>query len=307
MNDIYLQPDAPDAVLDDETVLELARRHVPEARAVKGIDESGGEARTYAIDDDLVLKVQRPHRLRPRTSLEKEVFFLNQLAADSSIRVPRVLGYGREGSTLEYICMTRLPGIAFAHAQLDPAARREALFALGAMLRRIHRRPQEPFVQSGLFPDDRDTAGFKARLAGYSERWVQGIRRDGVAWPLSLSPKEVQARALAAIPETEERVALHANPSLPHVFVDPITGRFSGLIDFGDAYVSHPALDLWAWRLPADRAAVLAGYTSEAPVSAAFMATWRAVMILRALILIAARPEQAAEAAADLESLLAEL
>lgn len=77
--DVYIQPDAPDPILPEELVLSLVRRHVPNAQAVTGIDESGGEARTYAIDSALILKVQRPQQLRPRTSLEKEVWFLQHL------------------------------------------------------------------------------------------------------------------------------------------------------------------------------------------------------------------------------------
>lgn len=65
--DRYSQPDAPDPVLDTDVVLSLVRRHVPGASALTGIDETGGEARVYEIDDDVVLKTQRPHRARERT------------------------------------------------------------------------------------------------------------------------------------------------------------------------------------------------------------------------------------------------
>ena len=41
-------------------------------------------------------------------------------------------------------------------------------------------------------------------------------------------------------------VLLHSNPGPTQVFVDPANGRFRGLIDFGDSYLSHPALDLVA-------------------------------------------------------------
>lgn len=74
--DVYLQPQAADPVLGNDLVLELARRHAPHARVVTEVDESGGEARAYFIDDDLVVKTQRPHRLRPRTSLSKEAYLL---------------------------------------------------------------------------------------------------------------------------------------------------------------------------------------------------------------------------------------
>ncbi|MGH2484907.1 MAG: aminoglycoside phosphotransferase family protein, partial [Ktedonobacterales bacterium] len=101
--DFYVQPDAPDPVLTADLVVSLVRRHAPEARAITGVDESGGEARTYAIDDTIILKTQRPQQLRPRTSLEKEVFFLGQFATEApEVSVPRVLGYGRDGSSVEY-------------------------------------------------------------------------------------------------------------------------------------------------------------------------------------------------------------
>ena len=94
-SDMYSQPNAADPVLDERTVLDIVRRHGVRCSAVTSIDETGGEARAYGIDDNLVLKVQRPHRLRPRTSLEKEAFFLHQLAAYPDIVVPQVLGYGQ--------------------------------------------------------------------------------------------------------------------------------------------------------------------------------------------------------------------
>ena len=99
IRDVYAQPDAPDPVLDEAVVLEIVRRHVPAAHSVEHVDESGGEARTYAVDGGsagaIILKTQRPHRLRPRTSLEKETFFLRQLEAAGGFPVPRVYGYGR--------------------------------------------------------------------------------------------------------------------------------------------------------------------------------------------------------------------
>ena len=40
--DYYIQPDAPDPLLSAEQVLGYVRRHVPEAKAVTGVDETGG-------------------------------------------------------------------------------------------------------------------------------------------------------------------------------------------------------------------------------------------------------------------------
>src|SRR5689334_21904142 len=124
-----------DPFLDFRRVLDLVRRRIPGAGEVRGVDESGGEARTYAIDEDFIFKTQRPHRVRPRTSLEKEAFHLRQLAEFApDVSVPRVLDYGREDD-VEYILMSRMPGAAMRSVQLPDAARRTVLRDLGILLR----------------------------------------------------------------------------------------------------------------------------------------------------------------------------
>jgi len=69
----------------------------------------------------------------------------------------------------------------------------------------------------------------------------------------------------------------------------PETLEFVGIIDFGDSYISHPALD-WRWPTHQDRLAILQGYTAEAPVSDDFMTAWRSVLVLSDMTTIATRP-----------------
>jgi fructosamine-3-kinase len=109
IKDVYYQRGFPDPVFEDGYVLGLARAFT-DAKAVTGVDETGGEARTYAVDSGVILKVQRPQQLRLSTSLEKEVFFLKQLGKLDGVRVPKVLGYGKEG-TVEYTVLKSAPSI----------------------------------------------------------------------------------------------------------------------------------------------------------------------------------------------------
>jgi len=301
--DVYPQPDAPDPVLDAATVLALARRHVPDAQAIREVDESGGEARTYAVDDDLIVKTQRPHRLRERTSQAKEVFFLGQLSRFPDIPVPRVLGYGQEGG-IEYTCLTRMPGIAVRRATLVGAARETLLHDLGRVLRRIHAIPQDAITASDLFPGDRAPGDLRDRLAEAFEDAVATAVTAGDAWGLATAPEEVARRALAALPASNVRVALHSNPAPEHTFVEPATSIYTGTIDFGDAYISHPALDLRRWRDPADREVLLAGYIAEGPVDEEFVAVWRVTQALMDMTVIATAPEYRTAAQAHLARLL---
>ena len=310
IHEYYFQPNAPDPILSEAEVLRCVRKFVPGARAVTHVDESGGEARAYLVDDEIILKVQRPHQVRVGTSLAKEVFYLNQLAAcDSTLPVPRILGYARESNFLEYNIQTQMPGAAFANVELSPEQRREAIFSVGRFLRRIHAIPQTPFRESAHFPTDHTAADFRVRLANYFEFVGKRLHAAGRAWPLALGVplEKIAERTLAVLPDTIDCAAVHANPGPPHTFVDPHTHRFTGLIDFGDAYISHPVMDLWAWARPADRADVLAGYTSDWPVSDEWLAVWRVVIVVLSLMRLTRFPEQHKEIVADLTQTLDEV
>lgn len=307
---VYLQPNAPDPVLSDERVLALVRPFVPGASCVRAVEESGGEARTYFVDDEVVLKVQRPPQLRPLTSLAKEVFILERLAGlpeAERLPVPRVLGHGRAEPGIEYTVLTRMPGAALATVELPPEQRRTALTELGRTLRRLHALPAAPFVESGLVPGDLSFMDTMTRIAEPTLDRARELRERGGAWDFPRSIAEIAGRALSSLEPTRERALLHSNPYEEHVFVNRSRGVFTGVIDFGDAYLSHPALDLRRWNRPADRDALLAGYQEAGPVSDEWRRVWRALMIVADVNTIVQRPERADEARADLTALLAEL
>jgi hygromycin-B 7''-O-kinase len=301
--DHYPQPNAPDPVLAESVVLRLVRQFVPAAQAVTAVDESGGEARTYMVDDTIVLKTQRPHRLRPRTSLEREVFFLRHLEQFPIISVPRVLAYGQEAA-IEYICMTRVPGDAVQRLSLTGAARTAMLLDLGRVLARIHQVPQEALVMSGQFPADRTAGDLHTRLTEAFEDVVASLERVDAGWALDRAPRTVAHTALAALPQTTAFVALHSNPGAEHTFADPPTQTYTGTIDFGDAYISHPALDLRRWKDPADREALLQGYLVEGPVDEAFMRVWRVSQIWADMAAIVATETYRDAAHAHLQRML---
>lgn len=303
--DYYIQPDAPDPVLSNEQALALARRHVPDAQAVTAVDETGGEARTYAIDDNLILKLQRPQQLRPSTSLKKEVLYLAQLEGKEDIHVPRVIGCGHPEPLTEYTLMTRMPGIAVQSAELTGETRREMLQELGRMVRRIHAMPQETLRASGLLHGDQSPVDVRWRMGSLFDTLSEMIQKRELNWDYPISPEQIGRRVMIDLPDTWKIVALHSNPGPEHTFVDPISGKLTGIIDFGDAYFSHPVNDLRRFRAPEDRAALLAGYLGDSPGSEEFMAVWRVGCAIADIIAIALSPEYRDSAVAELDQLLA--
>ncbi len=294
----------PDPILDQSVVLALARRHVSRADSVVKVDETGGQARAYHIDDDLIFKTQRPHRLNlSRTSLEKEVFFLRQLAPYPDINVPKVLGYGQEGF-VEYILMTRMPGVALRNAALNEAELREALLAIGRWLGRLHAIAQEPFVELLSFPGDRSHEDLSKRIETSVEQAVDAIAREPGIWDLDIAPEKVAEKVVRMMPSSGARVALHSNPRGEHAFVDPDTKKFIGVIDFGDAFISHPSFDFRTWFRYQDRLGLLAGYTDEGRLDDDFMTNWLPVMLMWDMTMMTRRPQWRTDALNNLRLLL---
>lgn len=305
--DYYIQPDAPDPVLSEEKALSLVRQHVPDVKAVTAVDETGGEARTYVIDDRLILKTQRPQQLRPRTSLRKEIVFLQQLEGVEGVNVPRFIAYGHPEPLLEYTLMTRMPGIAVRNAKLEGEIRHEALKDLGRMLRRIHSIPQAPLRESGLFFGDQSLVDVRWRMGGVFDDVAEMIQQEEKPWNFHLTPEEVGRRLMRILPDVKTIVALHSNPGPEHTFVDPASGKLTGVIDFGDAYFSHPVNDLRRYRSPADRRAVLEGYLESGPVDEEFMAIWRVACGIADMVAIAYSPEYKSAAMEELDNLLKDI
>jgi hygromycin-B 7''-O-kinase len=109
-------------------------------------------------------------------------------------------------------------------------------------------------------------------------------------WPLSIAPADLASRVLAALPASVDLIALHSNPGPVHAFVQPDTLDFVSIIDVGDAYISHPALD-WRWPTHEDRVVLLHGYCDEAPTPDECMVAWRSAFVCSAMSALATRPQ----------------
>ena len=300
-SDIYLQPGAADPVLSEAVVVAAAARHASAVGRLLEVDESGGEARAYLLEGGVVMKTQRPHRLRPRTSLAKEALFLEELRRAGRFPVPSVLGYGHvEG--IEYLCLTRMAGVASRHVELNAGQRSEMLRTLGTVLRSVHQIDQSRLRDSELLPGDDDPADLAPRFRDSFARLAEALE-DDATWQGDLDIRRLAERQIAHLPSDTQPVALHSNPGPEHVFVDPVAGRFTGLIDFGDAYRSHPAMDLRPWRRPGDAADVLAGYRSAGALPGGFEAVLTACHIMAELSQVARGTLDGAAAAARIREL----
>ncbi|MCL2497429.1 MAG: aminoglycoside phosphotransferase family protein [Symbiobacteriaceae bacterium] len=280
LKDRYLQPEMTDPVMEENHVLEIVRAFVPEAKRVTKVDETGGEARMYAIDEDIIFKTQRPHRLRLSTSQAREVFYLKYLAeALPQVSVPRVLGYIKEGPMLEGTIMTRMPGTAVRYTEMSSEQRTAMLLEHGQAIAQLHSLDQKPFLKSGLFPNDEDAASLQERYATRFEAML-GRLGDTSDYEKDAARKLIEA-VLAELNEVDCMVALHSNPYVEHTFVKS-DKSYAGMIDFGDAYISHPVNDMRRWN-SAERKTLLQGYFGGRQMSANFAMIWNITYSIDAL------------------------
>ena len=143
-----------------------------------GVDESGGEARVYRFDrtdtaTGVAVKTQRPHRLRPRTSLAKAAALLRALAGPLAGRIPALYGYDAVDTTagpVEYIVMGRVPGQAVVARGVPPAARTAPFRVVADVLRAVHALDAAELRSAGTLPTVEGAAGLRARLEAPGHR-----------------------------------------------------------------------------------------------------------------------------------------
>ena len=123
---------------------------------------------------------------------------------------------------------------------------------------------------SGLFPNDTDSKIVAGRFLYRLEQALQTL--SDVADKDKLIAASLGKEIVGNLPSSLELVTLHSNPYKEHTFVLPDM-TYSGVIDFGDSYISHPVNDLRRWSFT-ERRHLLRGYSSLGDLSDSFMQVW---------------------------------
>ncbi len=174
---------------------------------------------------------------------------------------------------------------------------------MGELLARLHQVPTAPLLQGGVVPLDRHGADLTRRLESRFGDVADAIAQHPEKWTFHAPYQDVVASALAMLPTEFSPVVVHSNPGPTHVFHDG-DGAVTGLIDFGDSYLSHPAMDLRSWPDPTDRVALHNVYLGSRPAQPHFDTAWAACMIATDTAVLVTQPGHAPAAAADLATRL---
>lgn len=191
--------------------------------------------------------VRFPRREVAVTLLAKETALLPTLAPrlPLPVPVPELVGEAHGGYPWPFWGGRMLPGVEIADAGLPDADRRTLARGVGAFLRALHDPQLAADLGGGLEVDPMRRA-LPAARGVLGREALSGLAALGV-WKrdtaLDRAVDDLFTRGAALGPPTGEPVLVHGDFHLRHVLVGP-DGAASGVIDWGDACLGDPALDV---------------------------------------------------------------
>jgi aminoglycoside 2''-phosphotransferase len=220
----------------------LAGFDVPDLDGIREIP-GGWSSHTFAVEPDWIFRFPRSEITARGHAKERRL--LPVVARFVTFEVPRFEHLGvYEG--LEFAGHRRVRGRPLDGARADPAA-------LAAMLDELHAVPVAE-VRAVLSEADSRAMSWGA----YYEELEREVARRVLPLLEPAVASEVQ-RGLRAyletgLPEPAELCLVHADLGAVHILVDPATGAPRGMIDFEDASLGDPAIDVVGIRIAAGAA-----------------------------------------------------
>jgi hygromycin-B 7''-O-kinase len=222
--------------------LALERSGLPAAREV--VLPEVGTYPTFLVDDGLVVKLFGARYAGPESYRAESAAYAE--LRGSGLPIPALVHEAElfpsdESCAWPFLVMTRVPGMAYAAAGLTLEQRLRCAGDIGAFLAKLHARevhfPErwddyEAFVQNrraNVVADHRKWAHLPAHLVAQIEAWLPDVDE-------LLKYEGTAAR----------RALVHGDLHDHHIFVEPETGRLSGVIDFTDSLVGDRRYDLVA-------------------------------------------------------------
>lgn len=255
----------PEHVVDADQARALLAEQFPHL-ALTSVEllAEGFDNTVYVVDG--AWAVRFPRREVAVALLERELPLLPALAGrlPLPVPVPVLVGVAGAGYPWPFWGAALLPGAELADLAVPDEARSALGAQVGAFLRVLH----DPAVATDLgdpLPHDpmrRAEPAHRGPLA----REVLDRLADRGTWqrggPLDRDVDRLLAAGAAVGPPTGTPVLVHGDLHLRHLLVGP-DGLASAVIDWGDACLADPAVDLslaWAAFAGAGRAALLSAY-----------------------------------------------
>ena len=194
----------------------------------------GWDFQVFEVDTDWLFRF--PKREESAARLTKEYQLLADLKGRVSLPVPdyQYFRESHEGSSWPFAGYKKIPGTPadVAEAVDWPSAARQ----LGLFLAELHAYPVGRAEEAGV-PDERD------RLAQWRDESLTKL--DGVI-ELPVDRRDLSSYLESDVPGRFDDTPrlVHNDLWAEHILIDPHTCSVSGIIDWGDAAIGDPAVDL---------------------------------------------------------------
>jgi hygromycin-B 7''-O-kinase len=238
---------------DARLLAAIAGQHGLGADAVRPIP-AGVANEVYLLGDDLVLRIPRSAAFA--ADLRKETVVI-PAARQAGVRTPKVVTFHDRDTP--WLVIERVPGVDLAQLELPRDQVDEVYRQAGHDLAKLHRTAADATPD---IPRHQEPASPQALVAGLLADGYLDV--DAARWL-----DDWFARLAAQMPATPPPLVLiHGDLAPQNLMVDPATGQYAGVVDWGDAEWADPAVD-FAKTPPIHLPALLDGYRSESGESAA--------------------------------------
>lgn len=242
-----MDPWLPEWDVSEKVLREEAELHVGPLQEFEKIGE-GWDNLVYSLGQNRLIRFAK--RKIAEDLMRTEVLALRHLAhTPLSAWIPPIHSWKERGDRYphSYYLSSRIPGREAVETELSPRHTPRLADDLGAFLRNLHGQPPPDFLPG----DELDRLDPLHRGQRLREKIED--RRD--LYARHFEPSRLIDFALSSWPTPDAtRVFVHGDLNFRHVFVRE--GRLTGVIDWGDVHVNHPAQDLgiaWALFEQADR------------------------------------------------------
>ncbi len=250
-----------------EVLARIARRFQVDVSAIRPLP--AGEANhAWLLGDDLVLRI--PRNSGPLADDLRKECEVVPIVRGTGVWTPEIIAFEERSATLgvPYMVLRRVPGVDIERLALPATASQTIYREVGRQLGLLHGATANGAVASPLIPVDAGGGDPRkllsplvrdAALDGETATWLRG-------WFDRLAP---------FVPIDPPVVLIHGDIAPRNLMVDPVSGEFRAIIDWGDAAFAEPAMDFA--KLPlAMLPATLEGYLGQDDWSGNDLSSWQA-------------------------------
>ncbi len=247
--------------IEQKTIRRLIRRQFPELPCEEAeILGEGMDCSAWLIDGRCVFRF--PKRETGAECLQNEIRVLPQVVGrlPTPISVPRWIGTPSSEFAWPFAGYELIGGQSACDVSIPDSAASEFARSLARFLKTLHSISAEEAREFGAPTDEwrRLDVAYRCEFARERLRQAEslGLIDDASAWQSRLNEIE------AASPVAEPRSLVHGDLYSKHVLIDE-DFQLTGIIDWGDVHIGHPAVDLaavWNTIPAAGQSAFLAEY-----------------------------------------------